>query len=153
MTTLSLRQELRQEHCNRVVRDTDKASSVPRRRSFRVGVRGRLGDNQRPLVLSSESANPKAVLRSGSGTYSRTDASTGSARTGRRIRATLKGMEKQYELQTTTVGDLVAEGLEQEASLMPPSHHESAEILRQQAAIYRANDTKVIHIWREVQAK
>jgi hypothetical protein len=62
-------------------------------------------------------------------------------------------MEKQYELQATTVGDLVAEGLEHEANLIPPSYHESAEILRQQAANFRANSTKVIHIWREVPAK
>jgi hypothetical protein len=51
------------------------------------------------------------------------------------------------------VGALVAEGLEHEANLMPPSHRESAEILRQLAAGYRAHDKKVVHIWREVPAK
>lgn len=62
-------------------------------------------------------------------------------------------MEKQYELQATTVGDLVAESLEHEASLMPPSHRENAEILRQQAANFRANDKKVVHIWRAAASK
>jgi hypothetical protein len=61
--------------------------------------------------------------------------------------------EKQYELQETTVGDLVAESLEREANLMPASYREQAEILRAQAANYRASNTKVIHIWREVPAK
>jgi hypothetical protein len=60
---------------------------------------------------------------------------------------------KQYELQETTVGDLVAESLEHEASLMPPSHRENAEILRKQAADFRAQSNKVIHIWREVPPK
>ena len=58
-------------------------------------------------------------------------------------------MDKNTKLQSTTVGALVAEGLE----LMPPSHRESAEILRQLAAGYRAHDKKVVHIWREVPAK
>jgi hypothetical protein len=62
-------------------------------------------------------------------------------------------MEKKFELQQTTVGDLVAESLEREANLMPPSHRENAEILRKQAADYRARNKKVIHIWREVPPK
>jgi hypothetical protein len=62
-------------------------------------------------------------------------------------------MDKNTKLQSTTVGALVAEGLEHEANLMPPSHRESAEILRQLAAGYRAHDKKVVHIWREVPAK
>ena len=62
-------------------------------------------------------------------------------------------MEKQYELQETTVGDLVAEGLEREARLMPPSHRADADILRKQAELLRASDKKVIRVWREVLSK
>jgi len=60
-------------------------------------------------------------------------------------------MEKQYELQATTVGDLVAELLEHEASLMPASHREDAEMLRKQAANFQASSNNPINIWREVQ--
>ena len=57
-------------------------------------------------------------------------------------------MSEQYELHETTVGALVADGLEAEANRMPPSYSAQAEILRKQAALFRANETKVIHIWR-----
>ena len=36
-------------------------------------------------------------------------------------------MSEQYELQETTVGALVAEGLEAEANRMPPSYSAQAE--------------------------
>ena len=62
-------------------------------------------------------------------------------------------MSEQYELQKTTVGALVAEGLEAEANRMPPSYSEQAKILREQAAHFRAHETKAIHIWREVVPK
>lgn len=62
-------------------------------------------------------------------------------------------MEKLYELQETTVGDLVSEGLESEARLMPPSHQADADILRKQAELLRESNKKVIRIWREVPPK
>jgi hypothetical protein len=62
-------------------------------------------------------------------------------------------MSEQYELQETTVGALVAEGLEAEANRMPPSYSAQAENLLQQAARLRAQETKVIHIWREGPSK
>lgn len=62
-------------------------------------------------------------------------------------------MGEQYELHETTVGALVAEGLEAEANLMPPSYSAQAEILRKQAAHFRAYETKVIHIWRPATKK
>lgn len=62
-------------------------------------------------------------------------------------------MDEQYELQETTVGDLVAEGLEAEAKWMPPSYSAQAQILRKQAALFRANETKVIHVWRPASKK
>jgi hypothetical protein len=57
-------------------------------------------------------------------------------------------MSEQYELQKTTVGELVAESLEAEANRMPPSHSEQAKILRDQAANFRAHQTKPVHVWR-----
>ena len=62
-------------------------------------------------------------------------------------------MSEQYQLQKTTVGALVAEALEAEAKRMPPSYSEQAKILREQAANFRAHQTKVIHIWREAPKK
>ena len=59
-------------------------------------------------------------------------------------------MEKKYELQEVTVGALVAEQLEREASLMPPVHRADAEALRKQAKFFRVHNKKVIRIWREV---
>jgi len=62
-------------------------------------------------------------------------------------------MSAQFVLQETTVGTLIAEGLEAEAARMPPSHSEQAEILRSQAARYRESETKVVKIMREVPPK
>lgn len=62
-------------------------------------------------------------------------------------------MSEGYELQETTVGALVAEGLEAEANRTPPSYSAQAEILRKQAAHFRAYETKVIHIWRRAAQK
>jgi hypothetical protein len=62
-------------------------------------------------------------------------------------------MSEQYELQETTVGALVAEGLEAEANRMPPSYSAQAEILRKQATHFREYETKVIHIWRSATQK
>ena len=62
-------------------------------------------------------------------------------------------MEKQYELQETTVGDFVAEELELEARLMPTSHRADADILRKEAELLRENNKKVIRILREVPPK
>lgn len=59
-------------------------------------------------------------------------------------------MPNKYELQTVTVGALVAEGLEAEANKMPPSYKEQADILRAQAQWYRENERKLVRIWREV---
>jgi hypothetical protein len=53
----------------------------------------------------------------------------------------MRGMEKKYELREITVGELVAEGFEREASLMPPSYKEQADLLRQQAALFRDHDS------------
>jgi hypothetical protein len=61
-------------------------------------------------------------------------------------------MEKKFELREVTVGEIVAEGLEREANLMPPSYKEQADLLRKQAALYREHDKKVVRIWREVAA-
>jgi hypothetical protein len=62
----------------------------------------------------------------------------------------MRGMEKKYELREITVGELVAEGFEREASLMPPSYKEQADLLRQQAALFRDHDKKVVRILREI---
>jgi hypothetical protein len=62
-------------------------------------------------------------------------------------------MEKKYEIQESTVGALVAESLEREANLMPPSHHEDAEALRKSAEDFRKTYTKPVRIWREVPSK
>jgi hypothetical protein len=60
-------------------------------------------------------------------------------------------MEKQYAMRAMRVDDWVAESLEAEASLMPPSCKEQADILRQMAQSYRGNsNTKVVHFWQEV---
>jgi hypothetical protein len=59
-------------------------------------------------------------------------------------------MEKKCELQEVTVGEIVAEGLEREANLMPPSYKEQADLLRRHAEVFRQGDKKVVKIWREV---
>ncbi len=60
-------------------------------------------------------------------------------------------MGEQCELQEMTVGAIIAEGLEAEADRMPPSCEAKAEILREQAANYRANVTKLVSVWRPKQ--
>jgi hypothetical protein len=56
-------------------------------------------------------------------------------------------MDEKSELVETTVGALVAESLEREANLMPPSYKEHADILRSQAQWHRTYQTKMIRIW------
>ena len=59
-------------------------------------------------------------------------------------------MSEQYELQETTVGELVAEGLESEAKRMPPSCRKEAAILFKRAADFREYQREVILVWRPV---
>jgi hypothetical protein len=59
-------------------------------------------------------------------------------------------MDKNHEAQQITVGELVAEGLEREASLMPPGYKERADLLREKADLYRETQMKVVWVWREV---
>jgi hypothetical protein len=46
-------------------------------------------------------------------------------------------MEVNHELRKVILGDILAETLEREASLLPPSHGLHAATLRQQAQYFR----------------
>lgn len=59
-------------------------------------------------------------------------------------------MREQYELQETTVGELIAQALESEAKLMPPSCREQAAILLKRAADFREYQREVIRVWRSI---
>jgi hypothetical protein len=59
-------------------------------------------------------------------------------------------MEKKFELQTMTVGEFIAESLENEAKRMPPSYKAEADSLREQARLLRQTQSKTIRVWREV---
>ena len=60
-------------------------------------------------------------------------------------------MRKNYQRHVVRVDDYVAELLEHEASLLPESFRENAEILRQQAKYFReSGGTTTMVVWVEV---
>ncbi len=60
-------------------------------------------------------------------------------------------MEKQHKLHFVRVDDITAETLEREASRMPPSYKEQADILRKEARILRGStNSKTVPIFEEV---
>jgi hypothetical protein len=57
-----------------------------------------------------------------------------------------------WKSREITVGELTAEEMEREASMMPPSRKEEADILRSLAKSYRARvNQKKILVWEEVE--
>ena len=59
-------------------------------------------------------------------------------------------MDKKFELCEVILGDLLAETLEREASLLPPDHRLHAVILRRQAEYFRFLHMRNLWVWREV---
>jgi hypothetical protein len=56
-----------------------------------------------------------------------------------------------YERVRIRLDDYVAGQLEHEASLMPPGFEENAQILRQQAKVFRQSSrTEMLTIWKPV---
>ena len=58
-------------------------------------------------------------------------------------------MNKEFELVRIRADDYIADLLEREANLMPPSFKDNAEILRQQAKFFRESTrTETMTIWK-----
>jgi hypothetical protein len=57
-------------------------------------------------------------------------------------------MEKEYEPRIMRVDDYVAESLEHQADILPPSHKDEAEMWRDAAKWFRASSgTKMVRVW------
>jgi hypothetical protein len=61
---------------------------------------------------------------------------------------------RRRELLSIRADDHIADLLEQEASLMPSGFEEQADILRQQAKVFRESGrTETITVWKEIPKK
>jgi hypothetical protein len=61
------------------------------------------------------------------------------------------GMPMEYTMRVIRVDDYVAERLEAQADEMPPSYKEQADLLREQAQVFRkSHGTATVRIWQEI---